>query len=182
MITSEHFKQFSITLNGEEARAFIVPNVPFHDKDEYIRRSYINATKETSYVNMYARWVAAIRPELRRGRPPLLKGAVQAWFAICDTKGRKYNAVGLGSLIQVLEGVVVKEIAQLENISINYFNNVGVGCLIAIFREIGNDLVTSELNAFHLKHSDLIAITELESFKDIIQRLKQLEGPNDTYE
>lgn len=181
MITSEHFKQFSITLNGEEARGFIIPNVPFHDKDEYIRRSYVNATKHTSYMNMYARWVAAIRPELRRGRPPLLKGPVQAWFAVCDTKGRKYNAVGIGSLIQLLEGVVIKEISQLENISINYFNDVGVGCLIAIFREIRKDLVTNELNSFHLKHADIVAITELENFKDIIQRLKELEDPNDLH-
>lgn len=160
-------------------RAFIAPHVPFSDRDTYLRIRYSNAAKPMSTSIMYNRWLEIMRPELRRGKPPLLTGSIQAFYAICGTGAKRYNATALGTLIQLTEGTIAQSFSQIDHITCRYFEQVHPSCLIAIFREIGKDYTNAEFSEFVLSYNDIRELLQAPELKKLIDELEQLEANNE---
>lgn len=128
---------------------------------------------------MYNRWLEIMRPELRRGKPALLHGRVQAFYAICGTDGKRYNATALGTLIQLTEGTITQSISQIDHITCRYFEQVHPSCLIAIFREIGKDYTNSEFSEFVLSYNEISELLQAPELSRLVDELKELEAKND---
>lgn len=176
MINTTHFKLFNLDFKGDNARAFISPHVPFNDRDNYLRIRYANAAKPMSTAIMYNRWLEIMRPELRRGKPSLLRGRVQAFYAMCGTDKRRYNAIALGTLLQLTEGTVVTTHNQIEAVTYRYYDAIKPACLIAIFREIGKDYTTNELGEFVLSYNDIHELLQSPELSSVVDGLKSLEA------